>query len=314
MATSNKLLAACRTISQHYSACDVSLLNNNLPPKKIPIQSQRTQVHPTPPPSPSTLTQKFKQQISDALLKLKIPQAGYLADITPLAVLPTNPNPNPNPNPNASSPPTTATRHIVAPISTILFASKTSPPPTNNYPSSNIPSNKHWTDLPAPGTIAVLQQPSGQVCAVCGDILATRLKVRGVRGLVAEGRVRDLIAMRELCSPGGGGGGGGGGEGEGEVGEGEAEFTVWSQGTSTVGTGLEAKAWAVDVPLMVGGVEVQAGDVLCADEGEQGCVVIPQGKLEEVMGMLAGLKAADDRCVADVKKGVDVNEAFRRHR
>lgn len=149
--------------------------------------------------------------------------------------------------------------------------------------------------MPAPGTIALLQQPSGQVCAVCGDILATRLKVRGIKGVVADGRVRDLIAMRELCKDG-------------------AEFQVWSARTSTVGTGLEAKAWASDIPLMIGDVEVNPGDVLCADEGERGCVVIPREKLDELMTMLPALKETDDRCVADVQAGVDVTETFRRHR
>ena len=151
--------------------------------------------------------------------------------------------------------------------------------------------------MPAPGTIAFLQQPSGQVCAVCGDILATRLKVRGVKGIVADGRVRDLPSMNGLCSA-----------------ESGAEFQVWSRGTSTVGTGLEAKAWAADVPVRVGGVEVRPGDVLCVDESERGCVVVPRDKLVELMKLLPGLKEADDKCVEDVKAGVDVTEAFRRHR
>lgn len=70
----------------------------------------------------------------------------------------------------------------------------------------------------------------------------------------------------------------------------------------------------MDVPVAVQGVEVRPGDILCADEGERGCVVIPRARLGEVMEMLPGLKAADDKCVEDVKMGVDVQEAFRRHR
>lgn len=35
-------------------------------------------------------------------------------------------------------------------------------------------------------------------------------------------------------------------------------FCVWNKGTSTVGSGLEAKAWASDVPLVVGDVVVRA--------------------------------------------------------
>lgn len=150
--------------------------------------------------------------------------------------------------------------------------------------------------MPAPGTFAFLQQPTGQVCAVCGDILATRLKVRGVKGVIADGRVRDVSAMRQLVQ------------------EGNGEFAVWSRGSSTVGTGLEAKPWAADVPLRVGDFTVKPGDILCADAEENGCAIIPREKLEELMAILPALKEADEKCVADVQAGVDVTEAFRRHR
>jgi len=201
----------------------------------------------------------------------------------------------PIPTRDAARPP----RHLIAPISTILFVPKSqtlySASNSRHIPSeSNIPADKHWTDIPPPGSIALLQQPTGQVCAVCGDILATRLKVRGVKGVVADGRVRDIVAMNDLSRDG--------------------DFSVWSRGTSTVGTGMEAKAWCADIPLRIGDLEVNTGDILCADEGERGCVVIPRRKLEELVNMLPGLKEADDKCVADVQAGVDVNETFRRHR
>ncbi|KAF2770559.1 DlpA domain-containing protein [Teratosphaeria nubilosa] len=226
--------------------------------------------------------------ISDALLKLKIPHAGHLPDITPIPGLLTPQNPP---------------RHIIAPITTVLFTSKTHPLPPST-PASNIPSTTHWTDLPTPGNLVLLSQPRGQICAVAGDIMATRLKIRGTRGIIADGRVRDISAMRELSHP------------ERNL-CGEQAFTVWSRGTSTVGTGLEAQAWAVDVPVRIGGGEgvlVHPGDIVCADEAENGVAVIPRERFEEVVAMLAALKEVDERCVADVQAGVDVGEAFRRHR
>ncbi|KAH9840356.1 Pfam:methyltransferase 6, partial [Teratosphaeria destructans] len=99
---------------------------------------------------------------------------------------------------------------------------------------------------------------------------------------------------------------------------GRGDFTVWSRGTSSVGTGLEAQAWAVDVPVRVGGdgdgVLVRPGDVLCADEAENAIAVIPRERFEEVVAMLEELKEVDERCIADVQAGVDVTETFRRHR
>ncbi|KAI6787725.1 hypothetical protein KC366_g18565 [Hortaea werneckii] len=288
MSVDPEIEAKCKEISTNYSACDVS----------------------------------------DALLKLKVPQAGFLPDI-----LPSN-----HSNGKATT--------IVAPLSTVLFVPKT-PSPSQSTPAtttpttgsttpipqeSNIPQDKHWTDLPAPGTIVLLQQPPGQICAVCGDILATRLKVRGTGGIVADGRVRDVVALSELCRPSSTTAttASSNSSGEGKGGEGRP-FTVWSRGTSTVGTGLAAQAWCVDVPLSLGthndstttptssatsseSLQVYPGDIIVCDEGERGSVVIPLSKLDEVLNLLPGLKEADEKCIADVGAGVDVREAFRRHR
>ena len=47
-------------------------------------------------------------------------------------------------------------------------------------------------DWAEPGTIAVIDQPNGQHCAVLGGIMAVRMKYMGVQGAVVNGRVRDL--------------------------------------------------------------------------------------------------------------------------
>ena len=139
----------------------------------------------------------------------------------------------------------------------------------------------------------MLQQPHDQICAVLGDILGTRLKVRGVKGVLVDGRIRDLVAIRDLCKDG--------------------TYTAWSKGVSTVTTSLEAKVWAVDVPLRIQGVEVRPGDLMCIDEAEKGAVVIPQGGMKELMEVLPKLKVADDARLWDVQKGVNVEESFKRH-
>ena len=159
---------------------------------------------------------------------------------------------------------------------------------------SNIPKDKHWTDVPASGSIVLLQQPSDQKCAVLGDIVATRFKIRGVAGAIIDGRMRDVAGCGELCA--------------------EGDFAVWSKGISTVGTTPEGKAWAVDVPVRVGGVEVRPGDFAVLDEAERGIVVIPKEKLAKAAEVLPGLKEADDAVLRDVQAGVGLKEAFQRHR
>lgn len=138
-----------------------------------------------------------------------------------------------------------------------------------------------------------MHQPADQLVAVLGDIVATRLKLRGILGAVTNGRTRDIVPCEELCSDG--------------------KFTLWAKALSTVGTSMEAKAWAVDVPVKVGGVHLNPGDILFADEGERGCVVIPKDKLKQVVELLEVQKKEDDGLLEDVKKGMSMIDAIKLH-
>lgn len=127
--------------------------------------------------------------VSDALLKLKVPAAGFLADLNLYSPL--------------ASPATTNEQAAVtvAPVSTVLFTRKGETSPEAGRPEANIPKDAHWVDLAMPDTIAVLSQPQGQTNAVCGGILALRMKVLGVKGIVVDGRVRDLVELRSTDLP-----------------------------------------------------------------------------------------------------------------
>jgi regulator of RNase E activity RraA len=59
---------------------------------------------------------------------------------------------------------------------------------------------------------------------------------------------------------------------------------------------------------------VRPGDFAVLDEAEKGIVVIPKEKLADVAELLPGLKEADDAVLQDVRDGVDLKEAFQRHR
>lgn len=129
--------------------------------------------------------------VSDALLKLKVPGAGFVADLnlySPLAL--THPA-----TVNEQAPVT------VHPVSTVLFTPKDEDAPETGRPAANVPKDAHWVDLAVPGTFAVLKQPLGQTNAVCGGIMALRMKVLGVKGIVVAGRVRDLVELRSTELP-----------------------------------------------------------------------------------------------------------------
>lgn len=166
----------------------------------------------------------------------------------------------------------------------------------DSFPGNVLPRESnlttHFTEVAPPGSVVLMQQPTEQVVALLGDIVATRYKLRGVKGVVIDGRSRDVVACGEICADGG--------------------FQVWSKAVSSVGTSLEAKPWAADVPLMVGKVKVKPGDILVADEGEKVVVAIPQEKLDEVLKLLSEQKEADDGLLKDVQGGMDFKTAVKR--
>lgn len=89
---------------------------------------------------------------------------------------------------------------IIAPAVTFQFIPKGDPAPAVENPEVNgFPPGKHWVDWTRPGTITVINQPPGQYCAVLGGIMAARMAYLGVKGVVANGRVRDIA---ELTSSG----------------------------------------------------------------------------------------------------------------
>ena len=119
--------------------------------------------------------------ISDALLKLEVPNCGYLPDLKLYT--------------SASDPKIT-----IAPASTVLFVPKNATD-LSSYGEGNIPAGKHYVDLTEPETIVVISQPKGQICAALGGIMALRMKVRKTQGVVVHGRVRDVEELNETRLP-----------------------------------------------------------------------------------------------------------------
>ncbi|KAF2798481.1 DlpA domain-containing protein [Melanomma pulvis-pyrius CBS 109.77] len=220
--------------------------------------------------------------IADALLKLKVPGAGFLADLTPI--------------PHPASRPNIELRKTLGPASTFLFVPKATPsfpspaPMLTDTPPSNVEDNTPFSDYTQGDTIVLVSQPAGQSCAVVGGIMGARMKVLGAQSIIVNGRVRDLEALGGLGLP------------------------VWSKGTSIIGMGAEAKFHAKEVAIRIGDVSVEPGDIVMVDPFENGVVVVPKGRVDEVLGMLPGMVEADERVIKDVEAGTGVKEAFKKHR
>jgi 4-hydroxy-4-methyl-2-oxoglutarate aldolase len=97
------------------------------------------------------------------------------------------------------------------------------------------------------GDVLVVASTAPSTHGVFGELLASSLMARGVRALVTDAGVRDTAELREIG------------------------FAVWSQHVSCQGT-VKASAGSVNVPVVLGPVVVNPGDVVCGDD--DGVVVV----------------------------------------
>jgi 4-hydroxy-4-methyl-2-oxoglutarate aldolase len=68
---------------------------------------------------------------------------------------------------------------------------------------------------------------------------------------------------------------------------------------------------AMNVPVCLGTVRVDPGDVICADGN--GVVVVPAGRALDVLTVAEGIEAKEDAILAEIRSGQPLVEARKRH-
>jgi regulator of RNase E activity RraA len=143
--------------------------------------------------------------------------------------------------------------------------------------------------IEAPDGVILVVDADGDVTAggLWGELMAEEARLRGLKGIVVDGAVRDQRGLRKVG------------------------FPTFAAGVSPrLGTNLQIGL--TEVPISCGGVPVQMGDWIFGDD--DGLVVIPGNILETVLEAAEAVERRDREMAVRVANGERLADALGLHR
>ena len=127
-----------------------------------------------------------------------------------------------------------------------------------------------------PGDVLVVATDACESAAVMGDILIGMAKNAGIVAAVTDGLVRDVAGIREVGIP------------------------TFAAGL-TPNSPLKDGPGSIGLPIALGGITVNSGDIVVGDA--DGVVVVPRGEGTAVASALAGIAAKEEAMETAVADG-----------
>jgi regulator of RNase E activity RraA len=117
-----------------------------------------------------------------------------------------------------------------------------------------------------------------------GAILALRAQLRGLSGFLIDGCFRDV---QELINN---------------------EFPVHCRGISPVKSSPDLETVGINIPVLIGGVQIKPGDLIVADE--TGIIVIASKSAEKVLKVAWEIKTKEEKVTKYLRAGMSHKEAI----
>jgi len=138
-------------------------------------------------------------------------------------------------------------------------------------------------DAAPPGSVYVMVLEDGADTAGIGGLMATAMKVRGLAGAIVDAGIRDTPQIRRL------------------------QFPVFSVGIAPSTSINHYRFAGVNVPVTCAGVQVNANDIIVADD--DGVAVVPRAHAADVLKKAQQLDDTEHRMLPFIEKFRSIKEA-----
>jgi regulator of RNase E activity RraA len=138
-----------------------------------------------------------------------------------------------------------------------------------------------------PGEVAVVGTMESGRNAPWGELLSTAAQVRGARGAVVDGLIRDVRKIEQVG------------------------FPVFAAGIKPVDSRFRGMVLDYNVPVECGGVVVSPGDLVVADY--DGVMIVPAAVVDEAIRMATDKVTRENNTRDELKQGAYLRDVFAKY-